>query len=110
MPVDAVVIDVPFPDHDELRVLVGDFIAQIERDERFTVVRSEDLDQLKLHLERSLDLAEAVRQTKRDTWRFAKRQLNWFSSDPSIQWFKRRDQVDPDEVQQALRALQVSKT
>lgn len=29
----------------------------------------------------TLDLDEAVRQTKRDTWRFARRQLNWFGAD-----------------------------
>lgn len=66
--------------------------------------------QLKSHLEGSLDLAEAVRQTKRDTWRFARRQLNWFSSDPSITWYKDRAEVDQSEVRQALRELQAANT
>jgi tRNA dimethylallyltransferase len=44
---------------------------------------------LRDHLARpeALPLAEAVRQIKRDTWRFARRQLNWFSSEPEIRWY-----------------------
>ena len=44
--------------------------------------------QLRAHLQGALDLAEAVRQTKRDTWRFARRQLNWFGSEPDTTWFQ----------------------
>jgi len=42
---------------------------------------------LRAHLRGELDLAEAVRQTKRDTWRFAKRQLNWFRQEPNVEWY-----------------------
>ena len=45
-----------------------------------------------------LNVDEAVRQTKRDTWRFAKRQLNWFGADDSISWF-------PDSCAVTERAL-----
>ncbi len=33
-----------------------------------------------------IDLPEAVRRIKRDTRRYAKRQLTWFASDPEIHW------------------------
>lgn len=33
------------------------------------------------------DLKEAIRLTKRNTRRFAKRQLTWFRADPEIEWF-----------------------
>jgi tRNA dimethylallyltransferase len=33
-----------------------------------------------------VDLEEAVRRLKRDTRRFAKRQLTWFRADPRIEW------------------------
>jgi len=42
---------------------------------------------LRAHLQGELDLEQAVRQTKRDTWRFAKRQLNWFRADRTVSWF-----------------------
>ena len=42
---------------------------------------------LRAHLLGSLDLAEAVRKTKRDTWRFARRQMTWFSTEAGIPWF-----------------------
>ena len=44
--------------------------------------------QLAAHLRGELDLEEAVRQTVRDTRRFARRQMTWFSSEPDIQWFE----------------------
>jgi tRNA dimethylallyltransferase len=58
--------------------------------------------QLRAHLDHSLDLVEAVRQTKRDTWRFAKRQLNWFSADTTIRWFAARAEVEVEEVASEL--------
>jgi tRNA dimethylallyltransferase len=54
------------------------------------------------HLNRSLDLGEAVRQTKRDTWRFAKRQLNWFGTEHGICWFESREAVEPAELHRRL--------
>ena len=41
-----------------------------------------------------VDLPEAIRLMKRDTRRYAKRQLTWFGSEPEVQWF------DPDEIGQ----------
>ncbi len=41
-----------------------------------------------------VDLPEAIRLMKRDTRRYAKRQLTWFGSEPEVVWF------DPDEIGQ----------
>ena len=39
------------------------------------------------YFEGAISLAEATRLIKRNTRRYAKRQLTWFSKDPDIQWF-----------------------
>lgn len=39
-------------------------------------------------LKGELDLDEAVDQLKRETRRYAKRQLTWFGADPEIRWFE----------------------
>jgi tRNA dimethylallyltransferase len=39
-----------------------------------------------------LSMEESIRQLKRDTRRYAKRQLTWFKADPLIKWF------NPDEL------------
>jgi tRNA dimethylallyltransferase len=38
------------------------------------------------HLQGSCTLAEAVQMTKRDTRRYAKRQMTWFGADSEIRW------------------------
>jgi tRNA dimethylallyltransferase len=38
------------------------------------------------HLNGTLSLAEALRTLKRDTRRYAKRQMTWFAADPTIIW------------------------
>jgi tRNA dimethylallyltransferase len=58
---------------------------------------------LRAHLQQKLDLEEAVRQTKRDTWRFAKRQLNWFSSNAAIEWYESTDAVNSNHVEAMLQ-------
>ena len=40
------------------------------------------------HLDGKTDLQEAVRLIKRNTRRFARRQLTWFNNDPDIRWFE----------------------
>ncbi len=42
--------------------------------------------QIAAHLRGRLSLEEAVERTKRDTRRFAKRQLTWFRADDRIEW------------------------
>ncbi len=46
------------------------------------------------YLRGEYDLAEAVRLIKRDTRRFAKRQLTWFRRDSAIAWLECRDVTD----------------
>jgi tRNA dimethylallyltransferase len=48
--------------------------------------------QLVPYVRGKIDLAEAVRRLKRDTRRFAKRQMTWFRADARIEW------VDAEEV------------
>jgi tRNA dimethylallyltransferase len=38
-------------------------------------------------LSKEMEWEEAVRQMKRDTRRYAKRQLVWFKADPEVQWW-----------------------
>ena len=42
--------------------------------------------QIVAYLQGEYDLAEAVRRIKRDTRRYAKRQLTWFKADPEVRW------------------------
>jgi len=51
------------------------------------------------HLEGRLSLAEATEQTKKETRRYAKRQLTWFRADPEVRWFH------PGQGQEALDLL-----
>jgi tRNA dimethylallyltransferase len=47
--------------------------------------------QLTHYLEKRLDWAEAIRQIKRDTRHYAKRQWTWFKADPEIHWYDPED-------------------
>jgi len=49
---------------------------------------------LRAHLAGGLDFDDAVRKTKRDTWRFARRQMTWFSTEAEIPWYSSGDQVE----------------
>jgi tRNA dimethylallyltransferase len=60
--------------------------------------------QLRAHLQGELDLQEALRQTVRDTRRFARRQIAWFSSEPGVRWFERGGEVSADQVRGWLDA------
>lgn len=51
------------------------------------------------YLQGELGFEEAVAAIKRDTRRYAKRQLTWFRADPEIRWFH------PREVEQMLALL-----
>ncbi|MGD9974343.1 MAG: tRNA (adenosine(37)-N6)-dimethylallyltransferase MiaA [Desulfatirhabdiaceae bacterium] len=50
------------------------------------------------HLEGRMPLSEAVPAMKRDTRRYAKRQMTWFRSEKNIQWI---DAADTDAVKKA---------
>lgn len=51
------------------------------------------------YLERKYDYAEAVRLLKRNSRRYAKRQLTWFRRDEEIKWYK------PDEMKQLINNI-----
>lgn len=57
------------------------------------------------HFDGEYDHAEAVRLLKRNSRRYAKRQLTWFNRDREIQWY-RPDQIETikDDVLTALNA------
>ncbi len=46
------------------------------------------------YLDQHYDLPEAIRLIKRNTRRFAKRQLTWFKKDPAFNWFLLTDEDD----------------
>ena len=45
------------------------------------------------HLAGQHDLASATAEMKKDTRRFAKRQLSWFRGDPQVQWLETTGQT-----------------
>jgi tRNA dimethylallyltransferase len=49
-------------------------------------MRSLGYKQMAAHLAGEYDLAEATRRIKRDTRRYAKRQITWFKADPQVRW------------------------
>ncbi len=51
------------------------------------------------HLEGKWSLEEAIEDTKRESRRYAKRQMTWFRSDGEIRWLDAT--VDPDELLEA---------
>lgn len=52
------------------------------------------------YLEGKYDREEAIRLLKRNTRRYAKRQLTWFKRDPDMQWFK------PDQVVEMIALIE----
>lgn len=50
--------------------------------------------QFRSYLESDIDLTEAIEHLKRDTRRFARRQLTWFRRDKRIRWCERYDVAD----------------
>jgi tRNA dimethylallyltransferase len=53
---------------------------------RLKTMQSLGYKQITAFLLGAYDLAEAVRRIKRDTRRYAKRQLTWFKADPEVRW------------------------
>jgi len=51
-------------------------------------------------LEGRMEWDEAIRTLKRDTRRYAKRQMTWFRKDPDLQW------KDPDNLDEIIRITQ----
>jgi len=59
--------------------------------------------QLAIYLRGRCSLEEAVRRLKRDTRRFAKRQLTWFRADPRIEWVDVAEVGGPAEAADRIR-------
>jgi tRNA dimethylallyltransferase len=60
--------------------------------------------QLREHLQGRLTLEEAVRQAKRDTRHYARRQLTWFRSEPDVTWHERPDALDLEALRRFCEA------
>ena len=58
--------------------------------------------QIAAYLAGEMDLAEAVATLKRDTRRFAKRQITWFKRDPRICWFDIDQYLEEGELVNAV--------
>lgn len=54
------------------------------------------------YLQGSCSLDEAISTMKRDTRRYAKRQLTWFKKDPEIRWFRPDHLLSCDDVWEAV--------
>lgn len=52
-----------------------------------------------------LPVEEGVRRFKRETQRFAKRQLTWFRADPKVVWLDLSDREGPEEALKRIKAL-----
>ena len=58
--------------------------------------------QIAAYLAGEMDFAEAVATLKRDTRRFAKRQITWFKRDPRICWFDIDQYLEEGELVNAV--------
>lgn len=54
--------------------------------------------QLHAHLDQTLALSEAVRLIKRNSRRYARRQLSWYRNDERVEWFDSASEIDLDLV------------
>jgi len=72
------------------------FIAKRELNALQTVGYREVFD----YLEGEYDREEAIRLLKRNSRRYAKRQLTWFKRDPEMHWFK------PDQFEEMIRLIE----
>jgi tRNA dimethylallyltransferase len=55
-----------------------------------------------LYLKGAVSFDEAVRQLKRDTRHYAKRQLTWFRTDPEIRWYHPEALMGLNEIWQKI--------
>ena len=57
------------------------------------------------HLEGNIPLERAIELIKRNTRRYAKRQLTWFRRDERITWFDIKDENDLEKVSEKILSL-----
>jgi tRNA dimethylallyltransferase len=84
--------------------LVDEVGGLIERGHTESLVAMKGLGyaQVALHIRGKITLDEAVRRLKRDTRRFAKRQLTWFRADPRIEWIDVQETGGPPKVAELI--------
>lgn len=84
--------------------LVDEVRGLVERGYAESLVAMKGLGyaQIAAHVRGATTLEEAVRRLKRDTRRFAKRQLTWFRADPGIEWIEVDKVGGPAEVAQLI--------
>ncbi len=63
-----------------------------------TALQALGYKEMKLYLDGEVDLAEAVRLTKKRTKMYAKRQFTWFKKEPGVNWVDITGIMDPDEI------------
>lgn len=68
-------------------------------------IRSLGYGELTAHLKGEQSLEEAVELTRRNTRRFAKRQLTWFRRDPRVYWFPVSGPALPRDLPERVLAL-----
>lgn len=63
-------------------------VAQLLPHKHLNALQTVGYKELFLYLENKISLEEAIAEIKKNTRRFAKRQLTWFRKDPNIFWFE----------------------
>jgi len=64
-----------------------DEVKQLLKHKELNALQTVGYKELFLYLENKMTLEEAIEEIKKNTRRFAKRQLTWFRKDPEILWF-----------------------
>ena len=57
------------------------------------------------YLKGRINLAEAIEQTKRSTWRLARKQRTWLKSFPEIRWLDVSADEEVDETMARVRRV-----
>jgi tRNA dimethylallyltransferase len=88
------------------RMMEQGFLEEVERlmgmgyGPRLKAMQSLGYKQLTQVILKKMDRAEAIRQIKTDTRRYAKRQWTWFKADPDVRWCD--ESLDPQRVFQEV--------
>jgi tRNA dimethylallyltransferase len=93
------------------RMIAGGFLDEVrgllERGyaERLASLRSLGYGEMTAHLKGELSLGEAIELMKRNTRRFAKRQLIWFRADPRVYWLPAGSRQLPGDPAERVLSL-----
>ena len=93
------------------RMLAQGFLDEVQRlldqgyGDRLAQLRTLGYREFIAHLRGELSYDEAAENMKRNTRRFAKRQLSWFRGDDRVQWVPADAPQDPDEHADRVLAL-----